>query len=55
LGHEIDLLSTYRLNARAEMQLGWSHFYSGDYYSSTPGTPFDGDADFFYSQFVVDF
>jgi hypothetical protein len=55
LGHEIDLLASYQLTPRQDLVLGYSHFFSGDYYDTTPGVPFTGDADFYYAQFTVDF
>ena len=32
LGHEIDLLATISLTPRMDVLLGYSHFFSGDYY-----------------------
>lgn len=55
LGHEIDFVASYSLTPRSNLLLGYSHFFSGDYYDSTPGVPFNGDASFFYSQFTVNF
>ena len=55
LGHEIDLLFTYTLNPRMDVLLGYSHFFSGKYYKDTPGVPYRGDADFFYTQFQWNF
>jgi Alginate export len=53
LGHEIDLLATLSMTARQELQLGYSHFIAGDYYSTTPGVPYNGDASFFYTQWSL--
>lgn len=55
LGHEIDLLATYKIDARQNLVLGYSHFFSGDYYDTTRGVPFSGDANFFYSQYTINF
>lgn len=55
LGHEIDLLATYTFGPRSNLVLGYSRFFSGDYYATTPGVPFNGDADFFYSQYTINF
>lgn len=59
LGHEIDLLGTYKLNARSDLVLGYSHFFTGRYYdtSRTAGGAnlFNGDADFFYTQWHYNF
>ena len=54
LGHEIDLLWTIAINPRHNLMIGYSHFNSGDYYN-TPGVAFAGNADFFYSQYQVQF
>ena len=50
LGHELDLLATYALTPRQQMQLGYSHFWAGGYYARTPGVPTRSGADFFYTQ-----
>lgn len=55
LGHEIDLLATWKLDARQNVLFGFSHFFSGNYYDTTPGVPFNGDADFFYTQYSINF
>jgi hypothetical protein len=55
LGHELDLLFTYSLSPRMELLFGYSHFFAGDYYRLTPGVPYDGDADFFYTHFLWNF
>ena len=55
LGHEIDLLATITLNERMELLVGYSHFFSGAYYRSTPGLPYRGDADFLYVQYQWNF
>ncbi len=54
LGHEIDLTIAYNMGPRTNLLFGYSHFFSGDYYD-TPGLPHSGDADFFYTQFHVNF
>lgn len=54
LGHEIDLLASYTINARTTLLLGYSHFFSGKYYD-TPGVPFSGDANFYYTQLQINF
>jgi len=59
LGHEIDLLGTYKVNKRSDLVLGYSHFFSGAYYDksvrSTGASLFNGDADFFYTQWHYNF
>jgi hypothetical protein len=54
LGHELDFTASYTINARTNLLLGYSHFFSGAYYN-TPGLPFDGDADFYYTQLTFNF
>ena len=54
LGHEIDLIANYTINARMSVLLGYSHFFAGDYYDN-PALPTSADADFFYAQFQFDF
>lgn len=54
LGHELDLVFTCTLNPRMELLFGYSHFWSGGYYD-TPGVPFSGDADFFYTHYQWNF
>jgi hypothetical protein len=54
LGHEIDLTATYLLTPRLGVLMGYSHFFSGKFYSTSP-VPYDGDADFFYTQVTLDF
>jgi Alginate export len=55
LGHEIDLTFTYLISPRSDILFGYSHFFAGDYYDLTPGVPYRDDADFFYTQFQVNF
>jgi hypothetical protein len=55
LGQELDLLLSWQLARRAELQFGYSHFFTGRYFADTAGVPYRGDADFFYTQFTVDF
>ena len=54
LGHEIDCTMTYAINARMSLLFGYSHFFSGKYYD-TPGLPYSGDADFYYTQYQFNF
>jgi hypothetical protein len=55
LGHEIDLLWTINRTARDQVQLGYSFFGAGDYYKLTPGVQSRSDAQFFYTQYHVQF
>jgi len=54
LGHEIDLTASYAITPRLNALLGYSHFFSGRFYSRSP-VPYDGDANFFYTQVSLDF
>ncbi|GAB4130383.1 MAG: alginate export family protein [Thermogutta sp.] len=55
LGQEIDLTATWQLSPRADILFGYSPFFAGDYYKDTPGLVYRGDADFFYTQFTLNF
>lgn len=58
LGQEIDLMAKYRLTPRSDIVFGYSHFFTGTYFQDqnalNPGV-FDGDADFFWTQYTVRF
>jgi hypothetical protein len=55
LGHEIDLTASWNFTPRTNVLLGYSHFFSGEYYKLTPGVPYRGDANFFYTQVTWNF
>ena len=61
LGHEIDLIATYKRSIRSEFAAGYSHFFTGRYYETSqrigrdPILLYTGDADFFYSQYTLYF
>jgi hypothetical protein len=55
LGHEIDTIFTYTINPRQTLLFGYSHFFAGQYYRTTPGLPTSNDGDFFYTQYQVNF
>jgi hypothetical protein len=55
LGTELDLQATYDLNEEMQFRLGYSHFWAGNYYNTTPGVPSNLDANFLYSHFQVRF
>ena len=52
LGTELDLVATYDVNEQTQMRFGYSHFWSGSFYNTTPGVPTNLDANFLYSHFV---
>jgi hypothetical protein len=55
LGQELDLTATLIITPRTNALFGYSHFFSGEYYDTTPGVPYADDADFFYTQYTVNF
>ena len=55
LGHEIDLLVRISPTERLSFLIAYSHFFAGDYYRTTPGVPTSADADFFYTQMILEF
>jgi hypothetical protein len=50
-GHEIDLTATYELNKNIKAQIGYSHFFAGEYLSDT-GPDSDADFGYFMTTFV---
>ncbi len=59
LGQELDLLGTYKVNARSDLVLGYSRFFTGDYYDTSTrangAALFNGDANFYYAQWHYNF
>ena len=55
LGHEIDFLLSYQFNPRNRWTLGYSQFFSGNYYNLTPGVPTNGDGSLFFAEFQTRF
>ena len=55
LGHELDLQATITLSDRIQFLIGYAHFFTGDYYRTTAGVPTAADADFFYTQMILEF
>lgn len=55
LGTELDLMATYDVNEQTQLRIGYSHFWSGSFYDTTPGVPTNLDANFLYSHFLVRF
>ncbi len=56
LGQELDLLASWTITPRMHMLLGYSRFFTGEFYSTNPSPPpFAGDADFYYTQFSLKF
>jgi len=55
VGQEIDLTVKYLVDRHLTLQAGYSHFFSGDYFTDTSGGTADEDIDFFYFQAVYKF
>lgn len=55
LGQELDLTAAWQIDPRMQLLLGYSHFFAGDYFKQTAGLDHRGDADFFYTQFQMNF
>jgi hypothetical protein len=58
LGQELDLLVQWNVTPRADLWFGYCHFFADDYFDS-PEIQAQGangrDADFFYTQFSINF
>lgn len=55
LGHELDLTLTWQMNDQTQLRLGYSHFWAGRFYDTTPGVPTATNADFLYGHFQYKF
>ena len=55
LGTELDLLATYDVNEQTQLRMGYSHFWSGTFYDTTPGVPTNLDGNFLFGHFVHQF
>lgn len=56
LGQELDLLAIWNQTPRISWLFGYSHFFTGDWFSTNPTTlPHTGDADFVYVQWQMNF
>ena len=55
LGQELDLIFTWQFHPRQDLVFGYSHFFHGNFYDTNPAVPFRGDADFFYTQYTINF
>jgi len=55
LGQELDLALDWSITPRTNMLWGYSHFFAGDFFETNPTVPYSDDADFFYTQFTVNF
>lgn len=56
LGQELDLMAEWNFAPRQALVLGYSHYFTGDWYSTNPSAGlFDGDADFLWTQYHFNF
>ena len=55
LGTELDLMLTYDFSEQTQFRFGYSHFWSGKFYDTTPGVPTNIDASFLYSHISYQF
>jgi hypothetical protein len=56
LGKELDLVALIPITPRMDVLFGYSHFFTGDFYTTTPvALPYTGDADFYYTQMQLNF
>jgi hypothetical protein len=51
VGQELDLTVQYVLSPRADLLVGYSHFWAGDFVRATNPAGVTGDVDFAYTQF----
>lgn len=55
LGHELDLILTWKQSERVTWQIGWAHFFAGEFARDTEPDGHDTGSDFLYLQTVVTF
>ena len=55
LGTELDLLATYEVTEQTQLRVGYSHFWSGTFYDTTPGVPTNLDGNFLFSHVFIRF
>ena len=63
LGNELDFVLTFGITPRSNILFGYSHFWAGEYYNTpglttrfgTPLTQDTANAEFFYSQYTLNF
>ncbi|MCE9552890.1 MAG: alginate export family protein [Planctomycetes bacterium] len=56
LGQELDFLATWNMTPHTSWLFGYSHYFTGSWYSTNPTPPpFTGDADFAYVQYQMNF
>ncbi|HUY35487.1 MAG TPA: alginate export family protein [Pirellulales bacterium] len=55
VGQEIDATVQYQINPRADVLIGYSHFFAGSFVKNTNPVGVSGNADFYYSQWSYRF
>ena len=55
LGTELDLMLTYSFSEQTQFRFGYSYFWAGKFYDTTPGVPTNSDASFLYSHISYQF
>ena len=55
LGSELNLQLVYKSSPRLGLMFGYSYFFTGDCCRTTAGLPYRDDADFFCTEFTVNF
>ncbi|MCC9608167.1 alginate export family protein [Blastopirellula sp. JC732] len=57
LGQELDFMWQYNISAHSDVILGYSHFFTGSFFTNpaNPDFPYKGDASFFWAQYSLRF
>jgi hypothetical protein len=55
IGEEIDIVATLALMQRVKLQFGYSHFFGRNFVDNTNPLGVNGNADFFFSQAILQF
>ncbi|MDA7978074.1 MAG: alginate export family protein [Pirellulales bacterium] len=55
LGQELDVILKHAITPRAAVLFGYSHFWTGGFFTTHQNVPFSGDADFYYVQIHQNF
>ncbi len=55
LGTELDCMVTYDVNEQTQLRFGYSYFWAGTFYDTTPGVPTNRDGSFLYGHFQYKF
>ena len=52
---ELDLMLTYNFTEQTQFRFGYSYFWAGEFYDTTPGVPTNTNASFLYSHISYQF